>query len=274
VTSKVYVHLLVTVLLTTASVVEGNQSKRVSHVGILGNAPKERTDAFRSKLRELGWIENVTIVIHKTNPPGGIDVWPAIAAEFVRQKVDVIVTVSTEPALAAQNATKTIPIVMAGGADPVEWRLVESLARPGGNVTGVRTLQAELGGKRLELLRDTFPKIARVAIPWNPRSRGQQPQMKEAWAAARLLGVQIEPIGFKSPDDYQSVFAVMKRERVDAFVPLSSPRSAIYRAQIVELALSHKLPAIYPGPEFVEAGGLMSYGPNRVETVSASCCLR
>ena len=257
--------LIACVVVAILSSAEAQQSGKISHVGFLGNPPKERMDAFRSKLRELGWIENVTIISHhKTNPPGRSDMQPALAAELVREKVDVILAWSTEPALAAQQATKTIPIVMAGGSDPVGWGLIKGLARPGGNITGVSMLSVELGGKRLELLKDTFSKVSRVAILWRPSARGQQSQMKEAQAAARKLGLQVEDTGIEAPDDYQRAFAAMKKERVDAFIPLSLPQFSTYRAQIVELALSHRLPTVYPGQEFTEAGGLMSYGPNRL----------
>jgi putative ABC transport system substrate-binding protein len=256
---------LCTLLFALCLAAEAQQPKKIYRIGFLGNAAGYRIDAFRQGLRELGWVEGQNVTIEFRHPEGQADLRREHATELVRLKVDVIVTTATESSLAAQRATKTIPIVMAGGADPIGWGLVESLARPGGNITGMRTLSAEISGKRLELLKETFPKISRVAILWKPSASGQKSQMKETESAARLLRLELEPVGIEGSSDYENAFSVMKRERVSAFIPLSLPQFATNRARIVELANSNKLPAIYPDPEFSEVGGFMSYGPSRVD---------
>jgi putative tryptophan/tyrosine transport system substrate-binding protein len=191
---KIIVSLLATFILTSVHLAAAQQPTKIARIGFLGYAPVHYIDALRQGLRELGWVEGQNITIdYKQIEVGRNDQLPGYAAELVRLKVDVIVTTSTEPALAAQQATKTIPIVMAGGSDPVGSGLVTSLARPGGNITGVKSL-LEIGGKRLELLKETFPKVSRVAVLWSPEGRGNPPQMKELEAAAHALHIQLLPV--------------------------------------------------------------------------------
>ena len=264
-TKKIIFLALCSLLFAPFSAVEAQQPSKNARIGFLGYAPAHYIDALRQGLRELGWVEGQNITIdYKQIEVGRNDQLPGFAAELARLKVDIIVTTSTDPALAAQQATKTIPIVMAGGSDPVGSGLIASLARPGGNITGVRSL-LEIGGKRLELLKETFPNTSRVAILWRPEGPGNPPQIKEFEAAAHSLHIQLLPVGAKGPNDYENAFSIMKRERANALITVQSPAFNIYRTKIVELAASYRLPAIYSRSEFAEAGGLMTYGSSSTE---------
>jgi putative tryptophan/tyrosine transport system substrate-binding protein len=176
--------------------------------------------------------------------------------------VDVIVTSSTLAIQAAKQATKTVPIVMANVADPVAVGLVASLARPGGNITGLTNVAPDLGEKRLELLKEVIPKLIRVAVLWDAAAPGQKPQMKQMEVAADALGLQLQPLNARDPKDFDGAFRAATRDRAGALIGLASPLFSAHRAQIVGLALKSKLPAIYPTRDFADAGGLMSYGPN------------
>jgi putative ABC transport system substrate-binding protein len=262
---KILSFTLCALLLALCGSVDAQQPQKLSRIGFLGSAPAYFIDAFRGQLRDLGWIEGQNIVVEYRSDEGRVDLLPNLAADLVRLKVDVIVGTTTDQALAAQKATRTIPIVFAGTSDPVGSGLVASLARPGGNITGIRLLSAELGGKRLEILKETIPKLSQVAVLWRRLGAGQKPQMKEIEGAARSLSVQIQPVGVEGPNDIENGFSALNRKPAGALIVLSSPWFSNYRARIVELAESHRLPAIYPGNEFADAGGLMSYGANRSE---------
>jgi putative ABC transport system substrate-binding protein len=262
---KIIVWQMVVFLLAAVSLAEAQQGAKISRVGFLGSVPAPWMDAFKQGLRELGWIEGKSIIIEYRPDEGQVDRLSELAAELVRLKVDVIVGTTTDQALAAQKATNTIPIVFAGTSDPVGSGLVTSLARPGGNVTGIRFLSAELGGKRLDILKETIPKLSQVAVLWRPLGAGQKPQMEEIETAARALQVQLQPMGVQGPKDLENEFSTLKRKPAGALIVLSSPWFSTYRARITELAASHRLPAIYAGNEFADAGGLMSYGANRFE---------
>ena len=188
-----------------------------------------------------------------------------LAAELVQLKVDVIVTQSTEPALAAQKITKTIPIVFASVSDPVRAGLVTSLARPGGNVTGLTQFAPELGLKRLELLKEVMPRLSRVAVLWSSDRAGQKPQMEEIELAANVLRLRLQPLDVPDPPDFEALFQTPIRGRADAFLALASPRFTSHQAQIVGLATEKRLPSVYVESNWVEAGGLMSYGPKTNE---------
>ena len=263
---KIVIWQLATILLVTVSLAEAQQTGKVHRIGYLlpgspsGGAPL--LEAFRQGLRDLGYIEGKNIVIEPRWAEGKPDRLPALAAELVRLNVEVIVAAPTPPALAAQQATRTIPIVVAHMSDPVEAGLVASLARPGGNVTGLRSLSAELGGKRLELLKEAFPKVSRVAVIGGlGTSRGAKRQMREIESAAQTLGLELRLVG--GPDlDFESLFPAITGMRASAFTMISSPRLLDYPNQFVELAAKSRLPAIYPTRALVDAGGLMSYGTN------------
>jgi putative tryptophan/tyrosine transport system substrate-binding protein len=222
-------------------------------------------DAFQQGLRELGYTEGQNITIERRYAEWKLDQLPDLAAELVRLKVDVIVAFSTSSALAAKQATSTIPIVAVSMAFPVEDGLVASLARPGGNVTGTTFVGPELIAKRMGLLKETIPGVLRVAALWHPRAYGEHTMadmLKEAEGAARTLGVQLQLVQALGPNDFDSAFSAMTQERADAFVVLPSPMLWAEHRRIVALAAKSRLPAMYQAREFVDAGGLMSYGTN------------
>jgi ABC-type uncharacterized transport system substrate-binding protein len=254
--------LLATLLLTTASIAEAQQQK-VHRIGTLeqssASGREPLWESFRKGLRELGYFEKKNVVFDQRWGMGNNDRLPGLAAELVRQKVDVIVTAGTPAAMAAKQATTTIPIVMASQSDPVGTGLVASLHRPGGNITGLSSMNVELGGKRLELLKEAFPNISNVVFLAGRGGRGGSLQPKEVENAARTLGVQLQVIP-RSGSDLQSIFLTIAKNRADAIMLLSDPNLFAQRKQIVELAAKSRLPTMYPQSEYVDAGGLMSYG--------------
>ena len=221
-----------------------------------------RVETFRQGLRELGYVEGKNVIIEYRYAEGKLDLLPALASELVQLKVDVIVTSSTPAVLAAKNATSTIPIVFAATGDPVGSGLVASLARPGGNVTGLSTYGPELSGKRLELLKEAFPKVTRLVVLWNPTSSGDALQLKETQAVAKALGVQLHSMEVRGANDFESGFQRAKKARVQALIAVPGPVVNSNLKQVLEFAAKNRLPAMYAGPEFVDAGGLMSYAPN------------
>ncbi|MBI2180948.1 MAG: ABC transporter substrate-binding protein, partial [Deltaproteobacteria bacterium] len=228
-----------------------------------------RSEAIRLALRELGYIEGQNIAIEYRYAEGKLDRYPELAAELVRLKVDIIVVAGgTATTLAAKNATKTIPIVMVGlGSDPVEAGLVDSLARPGGNVTGLTLLSRELGGKRLELFKEAVPKVARVAVLYDPTVRDSVLDVKEVLpVAARALGLTIQSWEVRDADGFERVFAALSKQRPDG---LYVPAGALMRnngKRIAGFALKSRLPSVYDDREAVDAGGLMYYGADVAES--------
>jgi len=242
------------------------QPKKVHRIGYLSNgdpATDTRAEAIRLALRERGYIEGQNIATEYRYAEGKLDRFPELLAELVRLKVDIIVVAGGTPWIrAAKNATKTIPIVMTGGgADPVEAGLVESLARPGGNVTGLTLLSRELGGKRLELLKEAVPKVVRIAFLYDPAAPDTVLELKEILpVAARALKLTLQPREVRAADDFERLFAALNKQRPDG---LYVPGGALIRAnekRIVDFALKSRLPSMYQSKEAVEAGGLMSYG--------------
>ncbi len=239
---------------------------KVPRIGILPPGPialrMHLWKAFQEGLRQLGYVEgqNITFVIRSPEEVG--KPLADLAAELVSLQVDVIVTAGTLGALAAKNATSTIPIVMAVAGDPVGTGLVASLARPGGNVTGSSQIAPELGGKRLQLLKGVVPQASRVAILWNPTNPAAALVVRETEVAARTLGVQLQPLEIRAPEDIDRAFAAAIRGRASALTVVEDPLVLSHRARIVALAAKSRLPAIYPFREVVEAGGLMSYAAN------------
>jgi putative ABC transport system substrate-binding protein len=239
--------------------------EKVPRVGFLG--PRTRSDdagfadAFLQGLRELGWVEGKTIVIEYRWAEGRSDRLPDLAAELVRLKVDVIFAGSTAVAVAAKNATGTIPIVMATGGDPVGRGLVATLARPGGNVTGLSfSVGMDIVGKWLELLKETVPKVRRVAVLSNPANPSHALGIESVIAAARAVGVQPQLLKAGGPNEFDNAFAAMARERAEALLVLLDPFFGFHRARLSELAAKSRIPAMYGSREYPEAGGLMSYG--------------
>jgi putative ABC transport system substrate-binding protein len=236
-------------------------STKVPLVGLLDYSAPDAArvnwwTAFRQALRELGYVEGQSIAFEARWAQGRVDRLPSLAAELVQLQVDIIVTGGGETARAAKQATRTIPIVMATGADPVRLGVVESLGRPGGNVTGVTSLSSELIAKRVELLRELLPKIARLAVLWDgtPNSRMS---VQELEAAARPLGIAIHPVGVGGPTEFEQAFSTAARER--AIFVIASPALFTERKRIADFALKHRLPTVVGGREYAEAGGLFSY---------------
>jgi putative tryptophan/tyrosine transport system substrate-binding protein len=219
-------------------------------------------EAFRQGLRELGYVEGQNIVIESRSAEGKDDRLPALAADLVRSKVDVIVATSGAATKAAQQATKTIPIVMSLVNDPVGSGLVASLARPGGNVTGLTIMAPDLMAKRLELLKEVVPKLSRVALLQNPDNPASAAQLREAEAAARALRVQPQTLEARNQQEIEGAFATMIRERAGALLILSDAIFFTQRRQIAELAAKGRLPSIIGTRDYPDAGGLMAYGPN------------
>jgi ABC-type uncharacterized transport system substrate-binding protein len=252
---------------------EAQQPKKVSRIGYLSPVDaatdSPRAEGIRLALRELGYIEGQNIAIEYRYAEGRPDREPELAAELVRLKVDIIVVATGDRYIrAAKNATRTIPIVMMGqGSDPVKAGLVESLARPGGNVTGLTALTRELGGKRLELLKEAVPKVARVAVLYDPANRPSVLELKEFLpAAARALGLTIQPWEVRAVDGFEKVFPALSKERPDG---LYVPGSGLMRAngkRIVGFALKSRLPSMYNNREYVEAGGLISYAADEADS--------
>jgi putative tryptophan/tyrosine transport system substrate-binding protein len=254
------------VLLAVAVIAEAQQPKKVPRIGYLstGDAATEsaRAEAIRLALRERGYIEGQNIAIEYRYADGKIDRYPELAVELVRLKVDIIVIAGGDRMTrAAKSATKTIPIVMSGrGIDPVEAGLVESLARPGGNVTGLTNLGPELGGKRLELLKEAVPKLARVAVLYDPANQNSVLQLKEVQTAARTLGLTVRTWEVRDADGFERVFAALNKERPDGLHVPGGPLMNANQKRIVGFALKSRLPSVYYDRTAVDAGGLMSYG--------------
>jgi putative ABC transport system substrate-binding protein len=259
-TKTILVWLLAIFFLATTSV-KAHPQEKVYRIGFLSTASlsslSSRLDAFRQGLRELGYVEEKNIAIEYRSAEGSVNRLPERAAELVRLKVDCIVTAGENPTGAAKEATGTIPIITTTVGDPVGLGFVASLARPGGNITGLTTYSTDLAGKRLELLKETIPKLSRVAVFDDTRSLVQT--VKETAAAARLLKVQLISLEIRSLDDLENAFPSIAKSRAEAFIMGASGFFNTHQTRIVELAAKHRLPAMYIEEEFVLGGGLMSY---------------
>jgi len=250
------------------------QAGQVPRVGILSPASPTSADrspsdlavlfsAFRDNLRELGYVDGQNIKIESRWAEGNYERLPGLAAELVRLKVAVIVTYGTPASQAAKRATGTIPIVMAAIIDPVVSGLVTSLARPGGNITGNSMMSPDLVEKQLQILKEVVPRVSRVALLYNPANPGNAPQVQHAQEAARALGVRLQLLEVKTPADIDSAFAAMTGEQ--AIIVLVDAMLQNNRARITDLAARHRLPAVYGLSDYPEAGGLLAYGPNRLD---------
>jgi ABC-type uncharacterized transport system substrate-binding protein len=257
---KILVWLLATLLLTTVYA-EAQKPAKISRIGVLrpGALPDAELEAFRQGLRELGYIEGKNIIIEPRFAEGRVDRLRDLVAELIQLKVDIIVTPGAPQTRAAKEATSTIPIVMTSVGNPVGAGFVASLARPGGNVTGLTTITADLRGKRLELLKEAVPKLFRVAVLWNPDAPAGR---KETEIAAPLLGLKLQLLEVRGPEELDGAFRAAARERSQALVVLRNTVTFNERTRIADLAITSRLPAMYDEREFVEAGGLMSYGTN------------
>ena len=262
---RIFIWLLATVFLATASAAEAQQAKKRPRIGVLssrlGPLPT-REGAFQESLRKLGYVEGQSITIEYRYAEERLDRLPELVAELVHSKVDVIVAVSTPAIEAAKNATNTIPIIMAGVSDPVGTGFVASLARPGGNVTGLSLQSPELSGKRLELLKEVIPKLSRVAFLVHRQDPGHRLFVKEAQDAGQSLGMQIQPLAVAGFEEIEGIFPAMVRERMGGLV-VQPIFIGTHGLRIAELAARNRLPTISDPREFADAGGLMSYGPSR-----------
>ena len=253
------------ILLATIFPAEAQQSNKPRRIGVLsprlGIEPRDET--FRKGLRELGYIEGQNLIIEWRFAEEKPERLPTLAAELVALKVEVIVTYTTPAIRAAKQSTTTIPIVMANVGDPIAAGFVESLARPGGNITGLSNLSPTLGGKRLEILKEVSPKISRVAIFWNPEAH--TPALKELVSVAPALRVQVQSVAVRTIDDIESAFETASKAKADGLITLPNSLLVDQRAKITSLALQKRLPAIFPNREIADAGGLMAYGPDSNE---------
>jgi putative ABC transport system substrate-binding protein len=265
---KIFCPALCALLLALCVAAEGQQAK-LAKVGWLALRPTSSIsgiELFRREIGKLGYIESKNIVIEYRSADNRIDRLPSLAEELVRLKVDVLVTPAINETLAAKKITKTIPIVFAGVPDPVGSEVVQSLAKPGGNVTGFSNISSILVGKRLELLKETVPKVARVAVLWNPTTQGAEQLWNESQAPARGLNLQLHSMEVGSADKYESAF----KEAIKSGSSGIAVQSIITGTQkrVADLAAKNRLPAIYPREDYVDSGGLMSYGADRLEPYS------
>jgi putative ABC transport system substrate-binding protein len=239
-------------------------AKRIPRIGFLSvrAGVESREEAFRHGLRELGYIEGQNLIVEWRFAKGQANRLPELASELVQLKLDVIVTAGTEATQAAKNATGAIPVVQTGTSDPVGSGFIASLSRPGGSLTGLSLDAPGLGGKRLEILKESFPKVSRIAVLYGRASPSSKVIMAETEQAAQALKVQLQPLGVEAAKELESAFSAMTRERAEALVKLPSALLTSFRKQIVELATKSRLPAMYEDRIIVEDGGLMSYGPD------------
>ena len=263
---KIIVLTLSAMLLALCSSADAQQSTQIPRIGFLSatslSTISARIEALRQGLRELGYVEGKNIVIELRSAEGKLDRVPALAAELVRLKVDVIVTGGGTDTRAAKEATNTIPIVMAQDSDPVGSGFVASLARPGGNITGLSTLVPEVSGKRLELLKEIIPKLSRVAVLGISTRPGNAQSLKEVELAAGAFTVQVQYLDVLDVKEIETAFRAATKARAEAVLVLQSPFFNSQRKQIIDIAIKSRLPAIYPQTDYTEAGGLMYYGAN------------
>ena len=263
---RINISLVVIFLFFAVSLADAQQTKNVPRIGFLGGSSASAysgfIDAFRKSLRDLGYVEGQNIAIEYRYADGKRDRLSDLSADLIRLKVDVILVSGSLAIGALKNATKRIPIVMTTVEDPVAQGFVDSLARPGGNITGLTNLAPELSGKRLELVKETLPKIDRVAVLWDPVGPGPAVAFKETQAVAPPMGLQLQSLEIRSPNDFEGAFKAAIAERSGAVIVLQSFLTNAHRRRIVDLALTHRLPGMYTQMEYVEVGGLMSYAPS------------
>jgi ABC-type uncharacterized transport system substrate-binding protein len=259
---KLLISLLASLVLVSADPAKGQPAGKAPRIGVLfiGGRNQPHLEAFKQGLRERGYTEGKNITLEYRYAEGKQDRLPLLAAELVHLKVDVIVVTADSSGQAAQQATKTIPIVVTTG-DPVTWGLANSLAKPGGNVTGLSVLLADLSGKRVEILKEAFPKLTRLATLWNPSERVATPVFKETSAAAQALSLQLHSFEVQTTQDIENAFVEIPKVRPNALLVILSPLVTLHSKRIVELALKQHLPGMYPTRQFAEEGGLMAYGP-------------
>src|SRR5438034_4913574 len=266
-THSILFWILATCFLVTALPAEAQQPGKVPRMGFLSPFSPSATaiwlQAFRQGLHDLGWVEGKNISVEYRYAEGRNDRLPDLAADLVRLNFDIIVTAVTPDALAAKNATRTIPIVMAAAGDPVASGLVESLARPGGNITGLSQMNPDLAGKRLELLKEIVPKLSRVAVLWNPQDQMSTLSWNEIQPPGRSLKVRLHSIEVRNSSDFDRAFEDTTRARVGALAIMPAPVFVVNLKRIADFAVKSRLPSIFHVAEFVDSGGLVSYGADR-----------
>src|SRR3984893_6590033 len=265
---RTFMALLSGGLLAVPLAAEAQQAGKVPRVGVLapGSPPLEHFDAFRKGLLDLGYIEGQTIILEPRWDKGSTAHHTSLVADLVRLQVNIIVAGTTPTAIAAQKATRTIPIVMAAIADPVGAGLIASLARPGGNITGMSLISAELSGKRLEILKEAIPSVSRVAVLWNPTNPNTVGLLHDTQSAAQSLGIQLQVLEVRTADDVDAAFRSAVKGGAQALVTVQDALFSLQRAQIAELARKKRIPTMSGETGFAAASGLMNYGPNIVDS--------
>jgi putative tryptophan/tyrosine transport system substrate-binding protein len=259
--------LLTAFVLAFVDFAEAQQLKKVPRVGLLagGRGFGSAGDAFRHRLGELGWVEGQNMAIESRLAEASLERLPQLAAEIVRLKVAAVVADGDPAIRAAKQATRTIPIVFIAVGDPVSEGFVASLARPGGNITGLTSISEELSGKRLELLKEAFPKVSHVAVIWNPANASNLLEFREMEVTARTLGLKLQSLEVRGVDDFQGAFARAAKNRANALILVRDPLIDSEHFRILDFIIDKRVASVHGEQQFVEAGGLMSYGPSRVE---------
>lgn len=257
--------LLPTVLLLAVSLAEAQQPKKIPRIGYASGGPGEDNfEVFRQGLRDLGYIEGQNLLIEHRDAQGRLDRMPALVNEVFQQKVDVLVASNNVVIRAAKKTTKTIPVVMVSSIDPVAVGYVDGLARPGGNITGLTSLARDLSAKRVELLKEVFPKMSRLAILWDADGPGPQVAYKEYEVAARGFKLHLQSLAVRGPKpDLEGSFQAAKKVRADTLIIVANPLISQYLKRVLELATRNRLPSMNESTQYVDAGGLLSYGANR-----------
>jgi len=268
--AKFLLYVLPALILAALHPAEAQQQEKIPRIGFLSSGSPSSDvawiEAFRQGLSELGYVERKNILIEYRYGRGKTKRYPALVTELIQQKVEVIVVGGATATRAAKKVTTRIPLVMANVTDPVAVGLVESLARPGGNITGISNLAPDLGGKRLDLLKEIVPGLSRVAVLGDPSSPSHAPGWRETESAAQSLGVQVQSVEVRAPNpDFAGAFAAIVRYGADALLTLSQPLIRVHRTQIIDFTVKRRMPAIFHTRQFVDAGGLMSYAANDVE---------
>jgi putative tryptophan/tyrosine transport system substrate-binding protein len=265
---KILLSACATLIVASLQLADAQQAKKVPRIGYLqiGSQLGPTGEAFLQGLRDLGYVEGKSILIeYRGDPQRSEDRLPEFAADLVRLKVDVIVALSPPAALAAKNATKTIPIVMRSTSDPIQAGFVASLARPGGNITGVTSISTDLYGKRLELLKEVIPRLSRVGVLRNPDRSAEASNSKEMEIAARSLDLRLQFLEVRSSNDFENAFRAAGKARAEALITIRTPLINGQKKRVADLAMKSRLPAIYDDREYIDAGGLMSYGTDLAE---------
>ena len=269
---KIIVLLLVSLAVVSVHLADAQQPPKKSLIGVLvagsPSSMESRINAFQKRLRELGYKEGQNIVVEYHYAEGNYNRLTAIATDLVRSNANVIVTWAIPVTQVVKNATNTIPIVMAGGGNPVETGLVESLAKPGGNITGLATIQNELTGKRLELLKEAVPKISRVAFVFNPEGQVPTQGYEPLKGFAQSLKISLEPLEIRKPNEIDKAFAAIPKSRVDGLLLESDPVFNTNRQKVIALTAKNRLPAMYPERRWAEDGGMMAYGTDLIEVAN------